>query len=130
MTHRLRSAFDTEESFRLVDILVRLRQHLRAFPKVSVKPPSTPLKYVPMSAMLSTSPSLSLDRTNKTSGFCRTQRDADAFASLKLSIDLQKSRRDMIDVASGVYIKAFAISSLPRIELVQVLLVLIMMGVV
>ncbi|KAL7688780.1 putative armadillo-like helical protein [Plasmopara halstedii] len=115
---RLRNVFAAEETFHFVDVLVRLRKHLRSFPEVSTTLPSAPSKYVPISAMLSTSPSVSSEHTNIGSG------EAEAFESLRIWNDLRKQCQELVYVASGVYVKAFALSLSPRIELLQ----LVMLG--
>ncbi|KAG2789715.1 hypothetical protein PC129_g7108 [Phytophthora cactorum] len=124
---RLRTAFATDEldvSFRLADVLVRLRQHVHSFPDASAASAPTPLKYVSMSAMLSTSPSVSSGHTNSNSGGSQDHQETEAFASLQLPNDLQKGCQEMVDLASAIYVRAFALSSSPRAELLQ----LIMLG--
>ncbi|KAH7465658.1 uncharacterized protein KRP23_12198 [Phytophthora ramorum] len=123
--HRLRSAFaadDLDACFRFADVLVRLRQHVLSFPVASSAPAPTAHKYVSMQAMLSTSPSVSSGHTSSTSGGSQDQKEAQAFAGLTLPADLQNGCQEMVDVASGVYVKAFALSSSPRTELLQLIL--------
>ncbi|ETP10926.1 hypothetical protein, variant 1 [Phytophthora nicotianae CJ01A1] len=123
---RLRTAFTKDGlaiSFRLADLLVRLRQHVHSFPDASTVPAPSPLKYVSMSAMLSTSPSVSSTHTPSNSG-SQEHKEAEAFASLQLPTDLQKGCQEMVDVATEIYVRAFALSSSPRTELLQ----LIMLG--
>uniref|UniRef100_H3HCY0 Integrator complex subunit 4/Protein SIEL C-terminal Ig-like domain-containing protein n=1 Tax=Phytophthora ramorum TaxID=164328 RepID=H3HCY0_PHYRM len=57
-----------------------------------------------------------------TSGGSQDQKEAQAFAGLTLPADLQNGCQEMVDVASGVYVKAFALSSSPRTELLQLIL--------
>ncbi|ETI41156.1 hypothetical protein F443_13594 [Phytophthora nicotianae P1569] len=123
---RLRTAFTKDGlaiSFHLADLLVRLRQHVHSFPDASTVPAPSPLKYVSMSAMLSTSPSVSSTHTPSNSG-SQEHKEAEAFASLQLPTDLQKGCQEMVDVATEIYVRAFALSSSPRTELLQ----LIMLG--
>ncbi|KAG7380418.1 hypothetical protein PHYPSEUDO_007239 [Phytophthora pseudosyringae] len=125
--HRLRTAFATDDldiSFRVAEVLVRLRQHVHSFPDASTAAAPMAHKYVSMSAMLSTSPSVSSGHTNSSNQGSQSQKEADAFASLHLPNDLRKGCQEMVDLASGVYVKAFALSSSPRTDLLQ----LIMLG--
>ncbi|KAF4031072.1 hypothetical protein GN244_ATG17169 [Phytophthora infestans] len=120
--HRLRTAFAQDEvdvSVRLADVLVRLRQHVQSFPDASAAPAPTPLKYVSMSAMLSTSPSVSSGHTTSSS---QDHKEAEAFASLQLPKGLQKGCQEMLHQASDIYVKAFALSASPRTELLQLIL--------
>ncbi|CAH0490430.1 unnamed protein product [Peronospora farinosa] len=121
---RLRTALATDDldvSFRLADILVRLRQYVQSFPDASAAP--TPVhKYVSMKAMLSTSPSVTSGHTNNSSRGSQDQDEAQAFTHLYLLMDLQKGCQQIVDAASGLYVKAFALSLLPRMELLQLVL--------
>ena len=77
-------------------------------------------KYVSMEAMLSTSPSVTSGHANNSSRGSQDQDEAQAFTHLYLPMDLQKGCQEIVDAASGLYIKAFALSLLPRTELLQV----------
>ncbi|KAK1942014.1 hypothetical protein P3T76_006336 [Phytophthora citrophthora] len=125
--HRLRTAFilnDLDISFQAAEVVARLLQHVDSFPDASTAPTPTPHKYVSMSAMLSTSPSVSSGHTNSNSGGSQSQKETEAFASLHLPTSLQKGCDELVDLASSTYVKAFALSSSPRTELLQ----LIMLG--
>ncbi|RLN70569.1 hypothetical protein BBJ28_00008881 [Nothophytophthora sp. Chile5] len=71
--------------------------------------------------MLSTSPSMGssynsgnpVDRNDQTAA-------AQPFARLNLPVELQSSCQEMVELASSVYVKAFALSSALRAELLQV----------
>ncbi|CAI5744928.1 unnamed protein product [Peronospora destructor] len=122
---RLRTALATDDldvSFRVADTLVRLRQYVQSFPDASAAPTPTVHKYVSMEAMLSTSPSVTSGHTKNSSRGSQDQNEAQAFAHLYLPTDLQKGCQDIVDAASGLYIKAFALSLLPRTELLQLVL--------
>ncbi|OWY96507.1 hypothetical protein PHMEG_00033211, partial [Phytophthora megakarya] len=121
---RIRTAFTADYidvSFVAADVLVRLRQHVQSFPDASSTPAPPAHKYVSMSAMLSTSPSVSSGHTNSSTG-SRDQKDEQAFASLHIPIDLEKSCQEMVDLTSDVYVKVFALNALPRIELLQLMM--------
>ncbi|KAE8908396.1 hypothetical protein PF003_g7561 [Phytophthora fragariae] len=123
--HRLRTAFavdDVDVSVRVADVIVRLRQHIHSFPNASAAPAPTAHKYVSMQAMLSTSPSVGSGHTSNTSVGNQDQKEAQAFASLRLPKDLEKGCQEMVDAASDTYVKAFALSSSPRTELLQLIL--------
>ncbi|KAL3671027.1 hypothetical protein V7S43_004211 [Phytophthora oleae] len=125
--HRLRTAFtmdDLDASFQVAEVVIRLLQHVNSFPDASAAPAPTPHNYVSMSAMLSTSPSVSSGHTNSNSGESQSQKEVEAFASLHLPASLQKGCNELVDLASSVYVKAFALSSSARTELLQ----LIMLG--
>jgi hypothetical protein len=107
--------------FQVADVFVRLRQLVHSFPDAAAAPAPVAHKYVSMEAMLSTSPSVGSGHTNSSRGGSQDQKDAQAFASLCLPLDLQKGCQELVDAASAVYVKAFALSSAPRAELLQVL---------
>ncbi|KAG1687409.1 hypothetical protein DVH05_005206 [Phytophthora capsici] len=124
---RLRTAFtmdDLDVSFQAAEVVTRLLQHVDSFPDASAAPTPTPHKYVSMSAMLSTSPSVSSGHTNSNNEGSQSQKEAEAFASLYLPTSLQNGCNELVDLASSTYVKAFALSSSPRTELLQ----LIMLG--
>ncbi|KAG7398358.1 hypothetical protein PHYBOEH_011266 [Phytophthora boehmeriae] len=122
---RLRAAFpkdDLEISYRVAEILVHLRQHVKSFPEATAAPTPTAHSYVSMEAMLSTSPSVSSTHTSK-NGVSKVEDEATkAFASLHLPAGLHKSCQEMHDFALDTYIKAFALSSASRTELLQLIL--------
>ncbi|CAH0514982.1 unnamed protein product [Peronospora belbahrii] len=125
--HRLRRALaadDLDVSLRIADTLVRLRQHVQLFPDASTTLVPVVHKYVSMQAMLNTSPSVSCGHTNNSSRGGQDQNEAIAFTHLRLPTDLQKGCQEMVDVASCLYVKAFALTLLPRMELLQ----LVMLG--
>ena len=107
---------DVDVSFQIAEVLVRLRQLVQPFPDASIAPPLTAHKYVSMEAMLSTSPSVGSGNTSSNGG----NQEAQVYASLYLSIENQKGCQELIDIASKIYITAFALSSEPRKELLQV----------
>ncbi|KAJ8535365.1 hypothetical protein ON010_g13372 [Phytophthora cinnamomi] len=75
-----------------------------------------------MQAMLSTSPSVSSGHTSSVNVGNQRQKEAQAFASLRLPTDLGKGCQEVVDITSDIYVKAFALSSLPRTELLQLIL--------
>ncbi|GMF55150.1 unnamed protein product [Phytophthora fragariaefolia] len=113
---------DLDVSVRAADVIVRLRQHVHSFPDASSAPAPTAHKYVSMQAMLSTSPCVGSGHTSNTSVGSRSQNEAQAFASLRLSVDLEKGCQEMVGMASDTYVKAFALSASPRTELLQLIL--------
>ena len=114
------SADDLDVTVRIVDILVRLRKHVCLFPDPPAAPALTTSKYVSMEAMLSTSPCVSSGRTIGSNEGMQDQKEGQAFAHLHLSIEMQRGCQEIIDAASEVYIKAFALCLLLRTELLQV----------
>ncbi|TDH66038.1 hypothetical protein CCR75_007124 [Bremia lactucae] len=114
-----RDSFDAP--FQLVDCLIGLRQHVRSFLKASVSHAPIPLKYASMSVMLSTSPSVSTGHTNNTSEDYHPLDEAKAFTSLQLPLEMRNKCQELIDVASAVYVKAYALNASPRIELLQLI---------
>ena len=120
---RLRTAVavnDLDAAFGIADVLVRLREHVRSFPDLSAAPVLVTNKYVSMEAMLSTSPCVSSDRTSGSNGGTQDQNEAQAFGPLSLPLELQRGCQEIIDAASEVYIKAFALCLVIRTELLQV----------